>query len=182
MGMIFGIGMSKTGTHTLNACLEILGFRSIHYPDPTLMKAGKFDEALAGYDAATDISVSAYFRELDIAYPGSKFILTLRDIESWLRSVEDHRTRREHELSNPDCPKAAVREVIYGTRQFDRVTFVNAYWTHVEQVRDHFYRRSKDLLELDLCSGEGWERLCPFLGVPIPERAIPRLNQTRFAA
>ncbi len=72
--------------------------------------------------------------------------------------------------------------MIYGTRGFDRVRFVNAYWTHVERVRDHFYRRPKDLLELDLCGGEGWERLCAFLGVAIPEQPVPRLNTTRYAA
>lgn len=182
MGMIFGIGLSKTGTHTLNSCLELLGFRAVHYPDPALMASGRYREALDGFDAATDISVAAYFRELDAAFPGSKFILTLRDIEQWLRSVEDHRLRRQHELADPNCPKAVVREAIYGTRGFDRPTFVNAYWTHVEKVRDYFADRPSDLLELNLCSGEGWERLCPFLGVPIPQQPVPWLNRTKFAA
>ncbi|RMH12849.1 MAG: hypothetical protein D6695_05630 [Planctomycetota bacterium] len=174
--------MSKTGTHTLNACLELLGFRSIHYPDPRLMSAGRYDEALRGYDAATDISVAAYFRELDCVYPGSKFILTTRELEPWLRSVEDHRRRRQHELDNPDCPKAVVREVVYGMRGFDRATFANAYGRHVKHVRDHFADRPDDLLEIDLCAGEGWERLCPFLGVSIPDEPIPWLNRTRPAA
>lgn len=182
MGKIFGIGLSKTGTHTLNQCLEVLGFRSVHYPSPALMNAGRFDEALAGYDAATDISVSAYFRELDAAYPASKFILTLRDIESWLKSIEDHMARREHELGDPNCPKAVVREIIYGARAFDRPTYANGYWTHVENVRAHFADRPGDLLEMDLCGGEGWERLCPFLGVSIPDAPIPWLNRRSNAA
>lgn len=182
MGKIFGIGLSKTGTHTLNQCLELLGFRSVHYPSPMLMNAGRYEEALADYDAATDISVSAYFRELDLAYPGSKFILTLRDIEHWLKSIEDHMSRREHELGNPNCPKAVLREIIYGARAFDRPTYANAYWTHVESVRAYFADRAGDLLEFDVCGGEGWERLCPFLGVPIPDVQIPWLNRTANAA
>jgi len=176
-GHIFGIGLSKTGTHTLNECLEILGYRSIHFPDPALMTARRFEEALSGHTAATDISVSAYFDILDRKYPGSKFILTVRDLDAWLDSVEDHRRRREHELENPSCPKAVVRELLYGTRGFDRKTFARAYDTHLARVRAYFGQRPGDLLEISFTSGTGWEPLCSFLDAPIPAQPIPWLNR-----
>jgi len=179
-GHIFGIGLSKTGTHTLNKCLEILGYSAVHFPDPALMNERRFDEALEGYQAATDISVAAYFDILDRKFPGSKFILTLREIEPWLDSVEDHRKRREHELKNPDCPKAVIRERLYTTRAFDRKTFARAYDTHFARVRAYFSQRPDDLLELHLCEGstQNWEPLCTFLDAPIPAEPIPWLNKT----
>lgn len=174
--MIFGIGLSKTGTHSLNAALEILGLRSVHYPSPELMNRGRFVEALAGCNAATDISVGAYFRELDRAFPASAFILTVREMESWLASVEDHRRRREHELENPDCPKAVIRERLYGLRGFDREAFADAAKRHERDVRAYFRDRPRDLLVMDVCGGEGWERLCPFLGLEIPDVPFPQRN------
>ncbi len=180
--MVFGIGLSKTGTHTLNECLEALGYHSVHYPDPAIMNARQFERVLTGYDAATDISVAAYFRELDHMFPGSRFILTTRAIGAWARSVEDHLRRREHELALPDCPKARLREIVYGSRSFDRATYIVAYGRHVQNVRTYFAGRQRDLLEIDICAGEGWEKLCPFLGVAQPCIDMPWRNRTRVAS
>ncbi len=179
-GMIFGIGLSKTGTHSLTQALNLLDRPCVHYPDPALMLAGRYDEAFGSNVAATDISVSAFFRQLDDAYPGSRFILTTRDIEPWLDSVEDHRLRRAHEDVNT-CPKAPVREILYRTRGFDRDTFRAAYLEHERCVREYFADRPGDLLVWDLCEDPRWEPLCEFLGLPVPIERFPRLNARRAA-
>jgi hypothetical protein len=179
---IFGVGLSKTGTHSLNSGLERLGFPSIHYPDPGLMLAGRYEKALAGYAAATDISVAAFYRELDEYYPGSKFILTLRDMPGWLESVGDHRRRRDGAAEDAGDPKAAVRRIVYGSSTFTPEGFSAAYHRHLALVQAHFRDRPGDLLVMDICGGEGWERLCPFLGVRVPETAFPDLNKRRTAA
>jgi hypothetical protein len=41
-------------------------------------------------------------------------------------------------------------------------------------VREHFADRPGDLLVLDITAGEGWDRLCPFLGLPEPGVPFPR--------
>lgn len=172
---VFGIGLSKTGTHSLTEALNILGISCVHYPDPTLMLAGRYEEAFAGCRAATDISISAFYRELDAAYPGSLFILTTRDMEPWLNSVEDHRRRRAHE--NVDvCPKAAVRERLYGMRGFDREQFRRAAIEHERAVQAHFAERPQRLLTWNLCAEPAWEPLCAFLGMPIPAEPFPHRN------
>lgn len=180
--MIFGIGLSKTGTHSLTRALELLGLRTIHYPDPAGMVAGRYREVLAGYDAATDISVSAFYRELDRVFPESRFILTTREIESWLDSVGDHRRRRDHLPIAPDCPKAIIRERVYGVRTFDEQAFREAFFRHREEVRAYFADRPDDLLEIDLCSDPSWDRLCAFLGRPVPGVPFPHLNARRKSA
>ena len=50
------------------------------------MVRGRYDEALRGYDAATDISVAAYFEALDAFFPRSRSVLTVREPGEWLAS------------------------------------------------------------------------------------------------
>jgi hypothetical protein len=172
---IFGIGLSKTGTHSLTRALDVLGRSCVHFPDPGLMLDGRYEEALGDHDAATDVSVAAFYPQLDRAFPGSRFVLTLRDVEAWLDSVEDHRRRRAHE-TDPACPKAAVRQLLYATRGFDRGVFRRAYHEHERSVRAYFADRPDDLLILDLCAEPSWDALCAFLGEPIPGAPFPHLN------
>ena len=40
----------------------------------------------------------------------------------------------------------------------------------------HFAGRPDDLLVLDVVGGEGWERLCPFLGLAPPDEPFPHFN------
>jgi hypothetical protein len=179
---VFGLGLSKTGTHSLNHALEDLGIRSVHYPDPGMMVAGRFDEALEGFDAATDISVSAFYRELDAAYPGSKFILTLRDLPQWIASVADHRARRDGLPIAPGCPKAIIRRMLYTASRFDEPLYAAGYHAHEVDVRGYFRDRPRDLLVMNLCGGEGWDVLCPFLGVEAPAKPFPARNRRAVTA
>jgi len=47
-----------------------------------------------------------------------------------------------------------------------------------KDVFSYFKGRPKDLLVIDIPAGDGWEKLCPFLGVPIPNQSFPKKNQT----
>ncbi|NIQ13131.1 MAG: hypothetical protein GTO02_01590, partial [Candidatus Dadabacteria bacterium] len=78
---IFGIGLSRTGTTSLNKALEILGYKSIHWPSNNQILTdicdGRFKwDILQTYDALTDIHGAAFYREFDKEYLNSKFILT----------------------------------------------------------------------------------------------------------
>jgi Sulfotransferase domain len=44
-------------------------------------------------------------------------------------------------------------------------------------VPEYFRGREQDLLGLDICAGEGWERLALFLGSAIPGQAFPHRNE-----
>ena len=63
---------------------------------------------------------------------------------------------------------------LYGTHVFDEDTFRRAYARHDSRVRDYFAGREQDLLVIDICAGEGWERLCPFVEQPVLKREFPR--------
>ena len=54
-------------------------------------------------------------------------------------------------------------------------TFEQLRDVHAE-VRRYFSNRPDDLLELNIAGGQGWEALCPFLGLAAPDQPFPRLN------
>lgn len=66
---------------------------------------------------------------------------------------------------------------VYGSVGFSREGFLHAYETHRRNVEQYFRNRPGDLLVLDVCGGEGWETLCPFLEVGIPETPFPHANE-----
>ena len=162
---VFGIGLSRTGTTSLHEALSILGYRSIHYP-PT----PELYSLLDYYDAASDTPVAANFIDLDRRFPGSKFILTVRDRDLWLRS-----TKR---LFGGPVPveewRREERRQLYGVLRWDQRHFAAAYDLHVARVRAHFVERRDDLLEFNVA--RGWRPLCQFLGKTVPEVAFPHVS------
>lgn len=178
MRKVFGIGLSKTGTFSLDAALALLGLRTIHYPPAELMLSRRF-QALAAYDAASDIPVSLFFRELDAFFPGSRFILTVRDLDSWLTSIEAHLARRDSPNYTSATPAGTIRARMYGSTRFDRDTYADAYHRHHAAVHSHFRGRPGDLLVMNICEGEGWEPLCEFLDLPAPAELFPHRHKSR---
>jgi hypothetical protein len=167
-GKIFGIGLSKTGTTSLHQAFKELGFLSKHFPKVPEIFSGQF-RCLDKYDAASDVSIVPYYPQLDAAYSGSKFILTVRNIEDWLQSME----RWWRGERKPSEYMIEVRLAVYGIHTFhaDRLKYV--YEKHVAEVKKYFADRPGDLLTINICAGEGWDMLCPFLNKPMPGTSFP---------
>ncbi len=179
---VFGIGLSRTGTKSLHQALRVLGYHSDHFSTQILrLRDGHLDLHLRraeAFDALTDVTAAYFFRELDRAFPGSRFVLTLRDPEAWLRSCARHFPplqpgRWPHGVSKV----LLLREAVYGGESFDAERFRAAYAAHMDAVRTHFARRPGDLLELDVTRGDGWSPLCRFLGMDIPGQPFPWANR-----
>jgi len=191
-GKVFGVGLSRTGTKSLNRALEMLGLRSVHYPlDATLLselqaKHYRFS-LLDQLDAMTDITVSPFYGELDALFPHSKFILTVRSRRAWLRSLQGHWNYADRWLAADPNPTSQLnhdlttllKQATYGCgpdpQPFDAALLTAAYQRHCQGVLAHFRPRPQQLLVLNICTGQGWERLCPFLGCrpvdgPFPHR------------
>ena len=179
---IFGIGLSKTGTTSLAGALSMLGYKTRDYIGVTryvphdLSTISK--EELDAYDAFTDTPIPSFYRELDAAFPGSKFILTVRDTEGWLKSCKKQFTVRHAEIQN-DATRRLTHD-LYGCTVFDEEKFATGYAKFVEGVKDYFKNRPQDLLVLDLCGGEGWQELCGFLGKPVLNAPFPVSNVTEI--
>jgi hypothetical protein len=171
---VFGIGLNKTGTTSLHAALQALGYRSLHHGGPesadAVARAAREGlpllTHLGDYDAFSDIQLLAVrFAVLDEQYPGSRFILTTRDLDGWLDS------RRRHVERNVARHQRGEYDGTFLTVDIEAWT---ARWMeHTSSVQAHFAERPGDLLVLDLAKGAGWDVLCPFLGRPVPSAPFP---------
>ncbi|MBI3557093.1 MAG: hypothetical protein HY074_12590 [Deltaproteobacteria bacterium] len=177
---IFGIGMHKTATSSLDRAFKILGYRSTHWDNHAAFykallsgAAGDLDAAMQGFDAASDLPLPLMFRELDAHFPGSRFILTIRDAERLATSAENHIGGRRLDVEE---------FLFYGVWKFDRQRCLDRYREHSQSVLSYFKNRPEDLLVLDITAGEGWARLCPFLGRAIPDTAFPHIHKGKYAA
>ena len=175
---VFGIGLGRTGTTSLTRALEILGYRAKHCPrfylDANLQLCVS-PEQIEHYQALTDEPVALIYKTLDHRYPGSKFVLTVREMESWLTSRENNsRAMGEWWAKNPAVP--VLHTTLFGAAAFERTPYARAHRKHVDDVRAYFGNRPHDLLVMDICAGEGWGKLCPFLDKPVPEVAFPHRN------
>jgi len=138
------------------------------------LRRGNLSEVLSladEFDALQDVPWAAMFRDLDIAYPGSRFILTIRGESSWLRSASRH-------FGSTDIP---LHEWLYGTGvlQGNEKAYIDRFRQHHKEVREYFKHRPCDLLTMDFSAGDGWERLCEFLGEQEPNRPFPHSNKSR---
>lgn len=182
---IFGIGMHKTGTTSLHEALNIMNLDCAHWPSAHWAKAvwNEMQEGssktLEKHYSACDLPITLLYKELDIAYPNSKFILTLRDEGEWLDSVERHWNPEYNEyrkMWDTDPFTHKVHSLLYGRKKFDRDIFLARYRKHTADVLNYFKDRHNDLLVLTTGHDNSWDRLCEFLNLPIPNEPYPRLN------
>jgi hypothetical protein len=187
---VFGIGWAKTGVTTLGRCLRDLGYRyhgqrldlvddlaagDSASGDWTSADLSRILAVAAAHDAFTDWPWILLYRQLDEAFPGSRFVLTLRDPARWLKSYRSMIARLR-----PATPElVARRRIIYGL-PFPDVTdamLLERRERHDAAVREWFRDRPESLLTVDWEAGDGWEQLCGFLGEPVPSRAFPHENK-----
>lgn len=170
---VFGIGFHKTGTTSLAKALSYLGYRvtgpnGVDNPNIAQEVYEMAFDLVNKFDAFQDNPWPILYRELDRKFPGSKFILTLRPSDGWVRSVVNH-------FSEEETP---MREWIYGVGhpKDSEDVYVARYERHNREVLEYFKDRGNDLLVLNLTAGEGWAQLCPFLGERIPAVRFPCAN------
>jgi len=187
-GKIFGIGFHKTGTTSLASALRMLGYDTVHGDSRkaahggdegiTLLKlieAGNFNlPTLAHYQAFTDNPYFSIWKQLHILYPDARFILTERDEASWISScLRYYRGRRIRpmrqwmfgEHADPSSSDGAMH------------AWLDAYRHHNAAIHAHFKGESEHFLILNVSSGDGWEKLCPFLEIAPPEKPFPHLKK-----
>jgi hypothetical protein len=157
--------------------LEALGYKAIHNPSYLLsLEDGVLSldyEEIKQYDALTDIQIARFYKQLDVMFPSSKFILTTRELNSWLESCKNH--FNEHRTTAPHVQALDIE--MYGADLFEAEKFTQAYSRHHNEVIDYFSERSDDLLILDVSEKNKWVKLCDFLNKPIPDAPYPVRNK-----
>jgi len=176
--LIVGAGFHKTGTSTLSAALNILGYRVKGISKRPLIPIikenySKVKKMLKNYDAVQDTPWFYIYKELDELFPDSKFILTIRDEESWYKSVK----------KQIGGLRSAQDEWIYGRGKGlpkdNKENTIKVYQQHNREVKDYFKNRPDDLLVLNFKNGDEWEKLCDFLNQEIPNKPFPHYNKSK---
>lgn len=167
------IGMHKTGTSTLGYALDKLSYSVVgarldmtqhllkNNIDVVLEEASK-------YDALQDVPWAVLYDKLDQKYPGSKFILTERNEDQWIKSVINHFGKLDIDL----------HRWIYGegTALGNELIYLDKYRRHNKEVKEYFKNRPNDLLIFSL-NDNGWNELCEFLNCKVPPVEFPHANK-----
>jgi hypothetical protein len=177
-----GVGLSRTGTLTLCRALNVLKIKSIHWEPERLrsvikgesMNFRKYDDV----EGVTDLPAAIFYRELKEAYPECSFILTIRDEDSWYKSVRQHydvsvpfNMRNEPEMLQE---AKATQCYSYGSEHVSEFLYKKKFKDHNRNLLLEY----PDTLVLDFFSGDGWEKLCSHVKKPIPKIIFPKLNKS----
>jgi hypothetical protein len=194
---VIGAGFGRTGTLSLKAALEALGFGPCYHmvevferpQDVARWQAAAegqpvdWEALFAGYRAAVDWPTCSFYADLMQAYPAAKVLLTVRDAERWYESTRDTIYRMASGGAGRTPPpemQPFVRMVdtlvwqrTFGGAFADKDRAIAIFRRHIDEVKARV--PSERLLVFDVA--EGWEPLCRFLDVPIPtDRPFPHLN------
>jgi hypothetical protein len=173
---VFCVGFHKTGTSSMRNALQILGYRvtgpnGTKDPDIAANLYRMVEQLAAEYDAFQDNPWPIVYRQMDALHPGSKFILTVRDPQRWVRSNVRHFGER-------DTP---MRQLIYGVGhpEGNEQVYVDRMLSHNREVAEYFAGRPDDLLTIDVTEDGNWGAICGFLGHPVPAVPFPHANDAR---
>ena len=164
---VFCIGDVKTGTSTLAKALSILGYRSIQMVQVKKPKDGWVQYIKnSNYDSFSDwpMRAAGLYKELDEAFPNSKFILTLRNKNSWAKSFKNYFKASPWEIYKPQDLEQRIRK----------------YEQRNKEILEYFKDEPSRLLIIDLIKGDGWVELCKFLDKPIPNKPFPHKNKGKY--
>ena len=168
---IFGIGFMRTGSSSMTRALRELGYEIIHPPRPALLP--ELLEEITNTDGANYSPIAYQYKELDKIFPNTKWILTTRSLETWLKSVEFF-LKTAYDSGDDD----EIRTLLYGHKKFDKEKYTEAFFKHHKEVYEYF--KDRDLLVMNIYEGGfNWENLCSFLGIKeIPKRPFPHDHTT----
>ena len=192
---VIGAGLGRTGTMSLKFALQQIGFDPCYHMIEVFQHQGHaekweaiarggapdWDDLFAGFQATVDWPSCHYWRELAKAYPDAKIILTERDPKAWFKSISNTILPGLNTPPNPDPRREAQRRMAHlivieqalgGHLDHDHV--IDAYLRHNEAVKREV--PPERLLIYD--APQGWQPLCDFLGVRVPDAPFPKTNST----
>ncbi|KAF2183947.1 hypothetical protein K469DRAFT_634634, partial [Zopfia rhizophila CBS 207.26] len=144
----------------------------------------EFDKLMGRYDALVDGPAVYFTDELLKAYPDAKIIITYRDPDEWMASMNHTSFWLGLSTFSPLKLLARLDPIFFGKisgfvntamvpfygGKVDGITTRQAYMDHYEKIRQQVPARR--LLEVNRIST--WEPLCKFLSKSIPEEPFPQ--------
>jgi len=186
---VIGTGFGRTGTDSMRIALNILDVGPTHHMHVVgkdkrhrqlwldLVKGSKpdWEELFAGYNACTDWPSAYYWPSLIEEYPDAKVLLTMRSAESWWNSFKA--TILQHVLhgDNPESfSRLLIAEQVFEGRPDDKHHAIAIYNRNIDKVIATVAPERLLIHKL----GDGWEPLCDWLNLPVPDMEYPNTNST----
>ena len=198
---VIGAGFGRTGTLSFKRALEDLGFGPTYHMQEVMRRPSHvnrwfrysqtgeadWDELFSDFGSGVDYPVSCVWEELASHFPHAKVVLTVRDPQQWWAStastIYGFRTafpawmlrsvpfvRRWVEMVD-----RLVWDGLFDGRFIDRDHAVAIFERHIDHVRATC--PPERLLVFDV--RDGWEPLCEFLDVPVPQHSFPHVNDAK---
>jgi hypothetical protein len=193
---VVGAGFGRTGTLSMKAALEQLGLGPCyhmaevishpHFAEHWMTAASgqpvKWDVVFNGYRSAVDWPACTFYREQAEHFHDAKVILTVRDFDTWYESC--HSTifnimKAPLEVVPPHMAHVAklarklIAENTFDGKLDDRAHCIAVHKAHIEEVKRTIPAARLLVFEVK----QGWEPLCRFLNLPVPETPFPRVNE-----
>jgi hypothetical protein len=193
---IIGSGFGRTGTKSMKEALERLGFAPCHHMHEVLehpeqvahwqavaaRKPVDWNVVFAGYRSQVDWPGAHVWQELSTAFPNAKVIHTVRPEEIWWSSFSEtigklmsayRQIPLPPHISNMlDAADEMIGRQTFGGGIADREKALSAFRLRTRLVREAI--PPERLLVFDVA--DGWDPLCRFLNVPVPDMPFPHRN------
>jgi hypothetical protein len=190
---VIGAGLGRTGTYSLKLAINRLGFGPCHHMEAVIQNMPsqvplwsaalngrpRWPMIFDGFSSAVDWPTATFYRELAVAFPHAKFVLTHRDPENWADSFGATIYKVMAGRAQFPAPMQDWLTMAFGViaktgfvEGLSRDQLIEAFIAHNEAVKKAI--PAKRLLVYQV--KEGWRPLCEFLAAPVPDEDFPRSN------
>jgi hypothetical protein len=206
---LIGAGFGRTGTLSIYTALNELGFTSYHMVEMVGNRANRrhvdfwrevangqpgqqfdWEQVFARYRATVDNPGCCVWRELLAAYPDAKVLLTLHPkgaaawYDSTVETIYAFEKTWQYRLFKhllPGLRKVSdMNDKLVWQRSLaatldDRDRAIAHYQRHIDEVKAAVPPERLLVYSAD----QGWPPLCRFLGVAVPDKPFPRVNDRK---
>ncbi len=193
---VIGAGLPRTGTMSMQAALNQLGFHCYHMQNVLKEKGHikmwknyisgenemNWKELFKAYQATVDAPACFFYEELLHEFPDAKVILTVRDPDRWRKSF--------NVLMKTITAFRPISYLVPVLRNFFNMAFTllekHMPFSEIEKDHRQFIENHNDQVKkivpkeklLVYRVQDGWEPLCAFLNCEVPEGLpFPHLNE-----
>jgi hypothetical protein len=205
---VIGAGLPRTGTLSQKVALEMLGLGPCYHMVNVLADleqtavwraalAGEVDfrEVFADFGSSVDWPGSFFYREVMDVFPEAKVLLSVRPAEDWERSMRETIWAifyGDHLLNDVSRARGRVDPLWKGY-----IEMMEGMWEQsgllgsgatagLGELARAFEAYNEEVIAtvpsdrlLVWSAADGWEPLCEFLEVGVPDVPFPRLNDSR---
>lgn len=209
---VVGAGLPRTATLSQKVALEMLGFGPCYHmvnvlSDLSLASgwraafqgANDWNQIFQGHESTVDWPGAFFYREIMDAFPESKVLLSVRPGEAWEESITQtiygilYGDTMMRDLSAARC---RVDDEWHGY-----IELVTEMWqksgllpSDISDWEPGTMARAMERYNAEVIAtvpadrllvwtaADGWEPLCEFLEVPVPDAPFPRLNDAKMFA